>query len=149
MSKAIILSIVTKIQSLVNASFEDGLNEIKALTHSGNESGLLAAREAIVLLSGKSNFKPYKPGPIMASGDYFEVRDALLDLAARKAFLDDPGETQRLISAFKFLNDQQDFSELVDDVIRVGGYGEARALLLLNMEMWCYVQLTRRHGKNI
>ena len=85
----------------------------------------------------------------MASGDYFEVRDILLGLAEREASLDDPGETQRLISAFKFMNDQEDFSRLVDDIVRVGGYGEARALLLLNMEMWCYIQLTRKRGKDV
>ena len=111
----------------------------------GDEAGLRAIQEAIIFLSGQPSFTSYKPGMVVASGaEYSEARSGLLDLAERKEFFNNPYETQKLISAFKFLNSAQDFNQLISDVHQVGGSKEAHALLLLSNEMWCYVQLSQK-----
>jgi hypothetical protein len=139
-----LVSLINKLISSNDQTFEAGLTEVKSLAKSGDQSALEALRNAIIQLSGDEDFKPYKPGVVVATGDrYSDARDRLVALAARKAFLKDPHETQDIISAFNQFSDSTDFARLVDDVYRIGGSQEAHALLLLNIEMWCYVQLNR------
>jgi len=148
-SNPVVRSIVQQLVSASDSRFEGGLNEIKRLTNGGHVSGIIAAREAIAILAERAVFTPYKPGPIVAAADEFDTRDALIGLARKRALFDDPHESQRLLSAFKFLTDQQDFSQLVAEAIQVGGTSQGKAILLLNLEMWCFVQLTRMHGKDV
>ena len=137
-----VIALIMKLQSPNDHEFESGLNEAVALTRRRDATGLEAINNAIIGLSGDEHFTPYKPGAVMASAtDYANAQDELLELAKRKEFLKNPHKTQQLISAFKFLNNAQDFTKLIDDVYRVGGSSEAHALLLLTNEMWCSVQL--------
>jgi hypothetical protein len=142
-------SLVAKLISTHDRTFEIGLNEAVSLVKRGDEAGLQAIREAIISLSGQPDFTSYKRGMVLLSGaaaaaEYFDARAGLLDFAARKEFLKDPKKTQQLITAFQVVNrGQQDFTRLIDDVYRVGGSSEAHALLLLYNEIWA-VQLLRK-----
>jgi hypothetical protein len=138
-------SLINKLISHNDQTFESGLNEAISLVKRGDRVGLQAIKEAIISLSGQPDFTSYKPGLVVAPGsEYSEARAELLHLAGRKEFLNDPYKTQQLIAAFKLLNSPQDFTQLISDVYRVGGSKEAHALLLLSNEMWCSVQLSQK-----
>jgi len=136
-----LVSMMTSPQTLM---FNTGLTEAKSLVQAGDDTGLKAVKTAIIRLSGRKDFEGYKPGPTARSdNEYTEAEGKLVTLARNEALLDDPYETQNLISAFKQISDQRAFSRLVDRVVDVGGESQGRAFLLLNMDMWCWVQLRR------
>lgn len=125
-------------------TFENALNEVVALTKLRNHIGHKAVTSAIASLSGASNFRSYRPGLTMSLDsqcEQSEIHDELLILAKRKALLVNVYDSQKKISAFKFLSSNQDFAEITKEVYKIGGSSQAKALLLLNMEMWSAIQL--------
>jgi hypothetical protein len=139
------ITLTLNLESPDDPTFERALEEAVALVRRGEEGVLESLENAIINLSGDEEYVPYKPGFVMAVGaDSAEARITLLELAAQKEFLKRPQATQKLIAAFKFLTDSRDFKRLIDDVYRVGGSAQAHALLLLNMQLWCAVQLNAK-----
>jgi predicted oxidoreductase (fatty acid repression mutant protein) len=138
------IALLNKLLSSSTATFEGALNTVVSLTRSGDATGLHAVKLAIIHLSELKGFLGYQPSvSARSASEYADAERSLLQLVAKKALLKDPCESQSLIAAYQTLHDSRDFAQLVKDVVRIGGEGQGRALLLLYNDMWAFVQLSR------
>jgi len=137
--------LVRKLLSTDKLSFLAGLREAVIRADTGDYEAVRAMREAMTVRSGKRQVSFYEPGIVMTKSfdRYAEARSMIVDLAKRRALLENPKHSGDLISAFVFLNDQDALQSLLHEIYAVGGQSEGCAFQLIFNELRCSARFNR------
>ncbi len=116
-------SLVNKLISDDDATFQRGMNKAVSIADSGNYSGVEAMREAIRIKCGNHEADIYEYGASSKKISHTEARSKIIDLAERNALLDDVYHSGSLVSAFmqRASLDGDDARSLLSAVNRAGG----------------------------
>jgi hypothetical protein len=130
-------TLVQKLISNDDPIFLAGLREAVTRADSGDYEAVKAMREAMTVRSGKPQVSFYEAGIVITNGAdrYIEARPKILDLAKRRALLDDPQHSGNLVSAFVVLSDRDALRSLLHEIYEVGGPSEGYAFQLLFNEL--------------
>ena len=132
------------------ATFLDALREATALAPKGDDLGVRALGEAIRRRSGKKDIAFYAPsfgGLTVRSGEEFMgAEDHLLELAKSGKLLEDPAETQNLISAALFVS-QDGLKSLVQTIFALAGAEQGYDFQLLFNQMHSAIKLRHARGE--
>ncbi len=132
--------LVAKLVSDVEADFTSGLLQVIEKAEAGDSAGVEAMREAIRLRSGKKEVTFYQPGLRISNYNEFTKRNQnapkeILDLAKRKALLEDPYHSGDLITAVMSGFEADFMRNLVIEIFKVSGTHEAYNFQLLYNEI--------------
>lgn len=139
--------LVEKLISNDESTFLNGLTEAVEIADSGNYSGVETMQKAIKIRSGKTNINFFKPGIRTSFGEIDfgkEAKAKILELARRKALLEDVYLSGDLISKFNYFGGHGELSLLLEEVYRIGGDSQGHAFQLLFNEMRCSAKLQKK-----
>jgi hypothetical protein len=132
-----------KLASSDEAIFLQALQKAVSYAPRGDATGLEAMREAIRKRAGNREVKFYTPGFVFRNvGEAMSAREQLLQLAIKKALLNDPAQTGNLIMAFRAVNGFQSFFPLLEEMDAKAGFNQTCAFQLIFNEIRANAQLT-------
>lgn len=139
-------SLVEMLASDEESVFQAAMNEAVNIADSSDGYGVELMRNAIKIRTGKENVSFYEPGMVLTkAGRYENARKLIVELARRKALLDDVYHSGDLISAFMFTADPdgEDARGLLSEILSQGGISESHTFQLLFNELRCASRLKK------
>jgi hypothetical protein len=138
-----ILELASRLASVDEAIFLPSLEEAVNYAPRGDSTGLEAMREAIRKRSGKQEIEFYtlQRHSFRIGEEVMSSREQLLQLAIKRALLNDPTKTGSLIAAFRTMNAFEDYIPLLEEINSRVGYDQCAAFQLIQNEMRANAQL--------